>query len=438
MDRTNKIVSAIFYAAIQSVSPYEATKQSCNHIITEDTLGMGNARIIKVIGFGKAACPMAKAVEEWLRDTIDLGVIITKYSHCREHVFSKITVHEAGHPLPDANGLKGTEHVIDVIRETDEHTLIFCLISGGGSALLVSPYDGITLDEKQKVTDLLLRSGADIQELNIVRKHLSKVKGGRLAEIAYPAKIISLILSDVIQDRIDTIASGPTAPDVSVYDDALFVLKKYGLMGKIPDNVLHFLQIGSEGIIPETPKEGDVIFRNVQNIIIGSNAIALHAAQDKAQSLGFNSEIISEKVIGEARDIGIWLASVALEAQKNIGIHNQKGICLISGGETTVTVKGSGLGGRNMELALSFAMQIEGIHGITLLSAGTDGTDGPTDAAGAIVDGNTIGKAKRCGFDPHKFLDNNDSYNFFKKTDGLFVTGPTGTNVMDIQIIIIE
>lgn len=438
MNRGNEAISAIFNAAIQSASPYETTERFCKRIIATDAAGTGNARSIKVIGFGKAACPMAKAAEECLGNAIDRGVIITKYLHCHGFDFSKIRVHEAGHPLPDANGMKGTEHLLDAIRGSDEHTLIFCLISGGGSALLVSPSDGITLEEKQQVTDLLLRSGANIQELNIVRKHISKVKGGRLAEIAHPARIISLILSDVIQDRIDAIASGPTAPDASVYDDALFVLTKYGLTDKIPHTVFNLLRMGSQGIIPETPKEGDIIFQNVQNLIIGSNSMALHAAQDKATSLGFKSEIISEKISGEARDIGIWLASVALEAQKNFGPQNETKLCLISGGETTVTVKGTGLGGRNMELALSFAMKIEGIRGITLLSAGTDGTDGPTDAAGAIVDGNTIGRAKANGINPRGFLDNNDSYTFFQQTGGLFTTGPTGTNVMDIQIMIIE
>ncbi|KPK46164.1 MAG: hypothetical protein AMK74_01185, partial [Nitrospira bacterium SM23_35] len=436
MDNQRKIVSALFRTAIQSVSPYEKTKQVCSDIVREEISGMGDAVIIKVIGFGKAACPMAKAAEECLQHHIDRGIILTKYSHCRGYDFLRMDVYEAGHPLPDANGLRGTERVIDIIRGSDEHTLVLCLISGGGSSLLVAPHDGITLDEKQRATNLLLRAGADIQELNIVRKHLSRVKGGRLAEIAYPARIISLILSDVIQDRVDTIASGPTAPDASVYDDALFVLDKYGLVEKIPDAVRQILQKGAGGIIPETPKEGDAIFRNVQNIIIGSNSIALHAAQEKAKSLGFKSEILSGKITGEARDTGVWLASVAREAQKNFGTQNQKGLCLISGGETTVTVKGSGLGGRNTELALSFAMAIEGIHGITLLSAGTDGTDGPTDAAGAIVDGTTVHKATACGIDPHRFLEDNDSYNFFKKTEGLFVTGPTGTNVMDIQIMI--
>jgi glycerate-2-kinase len=438
MRNPSEIVSALFRTAIGAVSPYETTKRVCTDIVQREIEAMGNLVTVKVIGFGKAACPMAKAAEESLPQRISSGMILTKYSHCQGYVFSVTHVSEAGHPLPDMNGLRGTERLIRTITKSDEHTLILCLISGGGSSLLVAPCDGITLDEKQKTTDLLLRSGADIQELNIVRKHLSKVKGGRLAEIAFPARIISLLLSDVIQDRIDTIASGPTAPDASVYDDALFVLEKYGLLRKIPDAVERVLRRGAEGIISETPKEGDAIFGNVQNIIIGSNAIALQAAHDEAQRLGFTSEILSGKVAGEASDTGVWLASVAREAQKNFGAGQQSALCLISGGETTVTVRGRGMGGRNMELALAFALAIDGTQGITLLSAGTDGTDGPTDAAGAIVDGDTVRNATSRGINPRQFLQNNDSYNFFRGTGGLFVTGPTGTNVMDIQIVLIS
>lgn len=436
MDISKDIISELYHAAIRSVSPYDSTRRYCSDLQSQGALN--DAKATKIIGFGKAACPMAKAIEDCFGDTIGHGVVITKYSHCRDQQFTKITVHEAGHPLPDQHGMESTEHVIDTIRGSLKDTVIFCLISGGGSALLVSPCNGISLDEKQKVTELLLKSGADIQELNIVRKHLSKVKGGRLAEIAYPARVISLILSDVIDNRIDTIASGPTAPDLSTYDDALFILQKYKLIDKIPGSVLEILREGSKGILPETPKEGDDIFQNVQNIIIGSNATALHAARDRATSIGFKSEIISEKITGEARDMGMWLASVAKEILKNIKMNHQQKTCLISGGETTVTVKGNGLGGRNMEFALAFAIQIQGISGITLLSAGTDGTDGLTDAAGAFIDGHTVQMAKAFGMDPQQYLENNDSYNFFKKIGGLFITGPTGTNVMDIQIVLIE
>ncbi len=347
----------------------------------------------------------------------------------------KIKTLEAGHPVPDENGVRGTDEIIALLKGADEHTLVVCLISGGGSALLVSAFQGITLSEKQEITQLLLKSGADINELNCVRKHISKVKGGRLAEIAYPAKVISLILSDVIGDSLDVIASGPTAPDSATYSDALYVLRKYRLLDKIPRTISDILSNGADGLIPDTPKEGSVIFRKIENIIIGSNRIALDAARQMAEEKGFDADIISAGLTGEARDAAKWLAKKAIEEK---GARGQRARCLISGGETTVTVKGSGLGGRNTELALAFALEIEGIDGITLLSAGTDGTDGPTDAAGAFADGETVKKAKAIGIDPVTYLNNNNSYEFFKKTGGLLVTGPTGTNVMDLQIVLLD
>jgi glycerate 2-kinase len=429
-------VIKIFTSALKAVSPYEAVKNHCKYIMS--FYESGNFNRVIVIGFGKAACPMAKAIEDSLPDSLKAGIIITKYSHCNEYILERIKFFEAGHPIPDENGLKGTNAIIRLLENNAEHTLVVCLISGGGSALLVAPYEGITLSEKQKVTELLLKAGADIYELNTIRKHISNVKGGRLAEIAYPVRVISLIFSDVIGDRLDVIASGPTAPDRTTFQDALAVLGKYSLADKIPLSVLDILRRGSQGLIPETPKENSIVFRTVENIIIGSNKKALEAAKTKARELNLHAEIISTEITGEARNIGKWLAKLALETRKNFRASRHKPLCLISGGETTVTVRGAGIGGRNIELALAFALEIEGIEGITLLSAGTDGTDGPTDAAGAIVDGQTIVKAKAISLAPEKYLKNNDSYNFFKKIDGLFITGPTGTNVMDIQIVVIE
>jgi glycerate 2-kinase len=429
----HKKIADMFYASLQAVDPYKSTSLYTDKI--RSVFQSGQYKKLMVIGFGKASCPMAKPLEDQLFDLINSGIVITKYKHCPSpYMLKKIRIFEAGHPIPDENGLRATEAIINLLKGVDKNSLLICLISGGGSALFVSPYEGITLNEKQKVTELLLKAGANISELNTVRKHISKVKGGRLAEIAYPAKIISLILSDVIGDRLDVIASGPTAPDKMKYNEALKVLEKYGLIALTPTSVLETLHKGANGLIPETPKEGYKAFRNVENIIIGSNRKALEAAKTKAENLGFQAEILSSEISGEARDVGRWLAKKAIEAKGK----GQRAKCLISGGETTVTVKGNGLGGRNMELALSFAMEIEGIDGITLLSAGTDGTDGPTDAAGAIVDGETVKKVKAVGLNPEEYLKNNDSYNFFKKFDGLFVTGPTGTNVMDIQIMVVE
>ncbi len=425
-------VTEIFYASLRAVDPNEAVSRYADKI--RSTYKNGDFNRLIVIGLGKASCRMAKALEDRMTDLIVKGIVITKYGHCGQTGPDKIKVLEAGHPVPDMNGFINTRGIIKLLQNADEKTLVICLISGGGSALLVAPHKGTSLDEKQKVTQLLLKGGANIDELNTVRKHISAVKGGRLAEIAYPARILSLILSDVIGDRLDVIASGPTVPDTTTFRDAVRVLEKYHLMEKTPEGVLKILQKGTNGLIPETPKEGNKLFGNVENIIIGSNKIALRAAKEEAEEMGLHAEITSSELMGEAREAGKWLAQKAMEIKDSKG---SRPVCLISGGETTVTVKGDGIGGRNMELALAFALEIKDIEGITLLSAGTDGTDGPTDAAGAIVDGETVKKARAIGLDPVKYLKNNDSYTFFKNIRELFVTGPTGTNVMDIQIVLI-
>ncbi|MEW6109499.1 MAG: glycerate kinase [Nitrospirota bacterium] len=429
-----KTVTEIFYAALKSADPYESVKLYSDKI--RSVYKEGDFSRLILAGFGKASCPMAKALGDSLPDILHSGIIVTKYGHVKDPP-EKIQVFEAGHPVPDENGLKATESIIKLLKSADMNTLSVCLVSGGGSALLVSPHEGITLDEKQKTTHFLLKAGADIHELNTVRKHISRVKGGRLAEIAFPSKIISLILSDVIGDKLDVIASGPTSPDTTTYDEAINVIGKYRLTGKIPHAVMDILVRGREGITPDTPKQGNRVFEKVENIIIGSNSKALEAAKKKADSSGLQTEILSNELTGEAGDVGRWLAKNA-KALKKERRGDKTVNCVISGGETTVTVKGNGLGGRNTELALTFAMEIEGVQGITLLSAGTDGTDGPTDAAGAIVDGQTIVKARNAGLDPSKYLEDNDSYSFFKKTEDLLITGPTGTNVMDLQILVIE
>ena len=424
-------ITKLFHAALHAADPYEAVRLHTGKILSvyEEE---GFQKLV-VIGLGKAASPMLKATMDDLGERVKEGIIITKYGHADQTYESdSIKVYEAGHPLPDENGVRGTEEVINLLKEADRNTLVVCLISGGGSALLVSPYSGITLQEKQKATELLLKAGADIFELNTVRKHISEVKGGRLAEIAYPARVISLILSDVIGDRLDVIASGPTAPDKTSYRDAVRIIERYRLRDAMPRSIMDTLARGIKGLVPEMPKESSPVFQRVENIIVGSNKKAIDAVRERAVTLGFETSVVSTEIQGEARFIGKWLAKKAMELKAS-RVSDDK-ICLISGGETTVTVRGKGTGGRNMELALSFAMEIEGKSGITFLSAGTDGTDGPTDAAGAVVDGETVPKARALGMNPEEYLENNDSYHFFEKADGLFITGPTGTNVMDIQI----
>jgi len=283
---------------------------------------------------------------------------------------------------------------------------------------------------------MLLKAGADIYELNTVRKHISAVKGGRLAETAQPATIISLILSDVVGDRVDMIASGPTAPDKTTYHDTLAVLRKYSLEGRLPTSIAEVLGKGIRGLLPETPKDDDPIFQKVSNIIIGSNKIATEAARKAAELSGYKTAVLSTELCGEASIVAEELARKALALKKALAPGDKA--CLIAGGETTVTVRGSGKGGRNTEFALVFGMEIKGFPGITFLSAGTDGTDGPTDAAGAFVDGQTVAKAAEAGIDAGMYLKNNDSYTFFSRTGDLFITGPTGTNVMDMQIILMD
>lgn len=433
--RDTEILTEIFSHALKAVDPYKAVRFHSERIL--GIMTDGGFRDIVVIGFGKASFDMARAVEEDMGDRMARGHIITKYGHTRPGCqLSKISVTEGGHPLPDGNGEAGTRTVIEMLREAHQATLVVCLISGGGSALLVAPADGITLGEKQKTTDLLLRAGCDIFELNTVRKHISAVKGGRLAEIAYPSRILSLIVSDVLGDRLDVIASGPTYHDPSTFEDAHGVLEKHGLRGSVPDAVMQRLRKGMEGAIGETPKEGSPFIRHVDNVVIANLDSAIQSAREKAESLGYRTRIVSNSIRGEAAAAALMLAGEAMKEQD--GLDQGHAVCLISGGETTVTVRGSGKGGRNMELALVFSEEIKGRKGISLLSAGTDGTDGPTDVAGAIVDGETYANAVRKGLEPRRYLDNNDSYHFFDTLGGLLRTGPTGTNVMDLQIMLVR
>jgi glycerate 2-kinase len=423
----------IFEAALAAVDPYQAVRRYTEPIRTKYERG-GFERLF-VLGIGKAVTPMVRAIIDEIGKMITGGLAITKYGYGSETV-GVIEIYEAGHPLPDEKGMKATEGIIRLVQSFDEHTLGVCLISGGGSSLLVAPCPGISLEEKVRTTDLLLKAGADIDALNTVRKHISRVKGGRLAEMAYPGALQSFILSDVIGDKLDVIASGPTAPDRTTYGDALGVIKRYGLMREIPQSILQVLSLGAAGEIAETPKEGSPFFSRVENTIIGSNKSALKAAGKKGREMGYEPVILSSDIQGEARVVGRWLAGKALETQKALGPFRK--VCLLSGGETTVTVKGNGKGGRNMELALAFALEAAHSTGINLLSAGTDGTDGPTDAAGALADGQTIAKAQAMGLEAEAFLTNNDSYHFFALNKDLLITGPTHTNVMDLQIILLE
>jgi glycerate 2-kinase len=400
----------------------------------ERLYNLANHGDIYVVGAGKATARMALAVEALLGERIARGIIIVKRGH--RVPLRKIEVVEAGHPIPDQAGVDATESIIGLLRRTQKTDLILCLVSGGASALLSCPVVGLSLHDKQQTTQALLNCGARIQEVNAIRKHISRVKGGRLAELAYPSTVLSLILSDVIDDSMDNIGSGPTAPDSSTFADCLSIIDRYRVGGMIPVAVRSILKKGAAGEIVDTPKAGDPIFQKVQNLLIGNNQLALVAAKEKAEALGYNTLVLSGSIEGEARKVAIDHVVMARDVLSSSGPIRPPA-CIISGGETTVAIRGDGLGGRNQEFALAAAIEIDVLEGVVVLSGGTDGTDGPTDAAGGIVDWTTVQRARDKGFDARSYLERNDSYPFLKTVGDLLITGPTLTNVMDLRLVLI-
>ncbi len=429
----------IFYAGLQAVDPVDAIKRNVQ--LEANILKAGSSeydinayRNIYVVGGGKAGASMAKGIEDILGKRITKGLVNVKYEHLVP--LQTIRIHEAGHPVPDEAGVQGTRRIIDLLESATEFDLVLCLISGGGSALLPAPAEGLTLQQKQDVTSLLLQCGATINEINTIRKHISAIKGGQLARITSPATLITLILSDVIGDPLDTIASGPGVPDSQTFSDCMNILRKYGLEEHVPPPVLKRFQQGRDGEIPDTPKEGDPVFANTQNFIIASNVLAAQAAAQKARGLHYNTMILSTCVEGETQDVAKVHTAILKEILRS-GNPLPSPACIISGGETTVTIQGKGLGGRNQEFVLAAADDIDGLDDVVVLSAGTDGTDGPTDAAGAIADGLTIRRATGKNLEPGVYLRNNDSYHFFEQLNDLVKTGPTHTNVMDLRILLV-
>ena len=439
MDReTKETLIQIYQAAIAAVDPYISVKEYLS--LDAGQLVIGGARYplsdimnIYVIGAGKASYGMARAVEDVLGDLITAGAVVTKDGHGGR--LGRIRVLEASHPLPDGRGVLAANRMRDMASMAGEEDMVLCLFSGGASALMAMPAEGITLKDKQEVTQLLLASGADIGEINSVRKHLSAIKGGRLAESAFPARVSTLLMSDVIGNDIGTIASGPTAPDETSFMQVAEILKMRGVYNRLPDAAKSHLNRGCLGGIPETPKPGAEIFNRVDNIIVASNMTALEKAREVAGYMGYHALIYESTLCGEAMEAAASLAREAIQYKKEGGLMPA---CLIVGGETTVTVKGKGLGGRNQELALAFAMHTENHPEISALFAGTDGTDGPTPAAGAFADGFTLKNSIKIGINASEYLSDNDSYHFFEAVDDLFTPGPTGTNVMDIGIILIK
>lgn len=420
--------------AIISVTPEEIMKRKVKRrgrflIVNGLKIDLSKYDEVVLLGAGKASHEMCRYLEGILDDKIKRGLIIVPHEIARSFKSERVTVRGGGHPIPDADGMKATMELIEIARSTTERSLVLVLISGGGSALMPYPADPVTLEDKIWITKMLLRSGATIDEINAVRKHLSMVKGGWLAYYLSKSRTISLILSDVVGDKLDVIASGPTSPDRSTYNDAIWILKKYGIWDSAPSNVKMRLERGACGELPETPKPGDSIFSKVDNIVIGSNVDACMEAYRFLRSYGYRAFILTHRMEGEARSIGSLLARILLDGKWPKGK-----VALVVGGETTVTVKGKGLGGRNQELALSAAIELDG-KDCCCLSIGTDGLDGPTDAAGGIVDGGTMDFARKLGLNAKDYLDNNDSYNFLKHVKSLIFTGYTGTNVGDIVIL---
>jgi glycerate 2-kinase len=435
----------IFKGSLEAVDPYLAVKRFVRVEGNRLTLGpedrvkveldLGKYDRISLVGGGKATAPMARAMEDLLGTRVHKGMINVKYGFTQELMQTEII--EADHPLPDNSGVEGTRKILDFLQKAEEKDLIFSLISGGGSALLPQPAGKITLSEKQELTRSLLKCGASIDEINAARKHISSSKGGQMARTAYPATTVNLMLSDVVGDRMDVIASGPFVPDTSTYKDVLEIFRKYDMKG-IPQAIHDHLAAGAEGKIPETPKAGDPIFEKVFNFIVGSNILALESAKRKSDHLGYRTLILSSMVEGETKEVARVHSAIAREIVKT-GRPISPPACIISGGETTVTIHGDGLGGRNQEFCLAAAPDlVELPPRVVILSGGTDGNDGPTDAAGAVVDPFTVRRGRDMGMEAAEFLGNNDAYHFFEKTNDLLMTGPTNTNVMDVRLILVR
>ena len=426
----------IFRAALKAADPEQAVlrhlrSQGGSLIAGRRRYRLSDFQNIYVVGAGKAGPRMAAAVERLLGRRIARGLINT--NHAPAAKLRRIECNVCGHPVPDHAGEIGAVRIAEIASGAEASDLVICLISGGASALMPLPAPPVTLDDKQQTTRLLLECGANIHEINCVRKHISLIKGGQLARLAYPATVLTMILSDVMGDDLDVIGSGPTVPDRSTFADAAAILEKYGIQKRVPPAVRLRIEANPE----ETPKPGDPIFKRVQNLIVGSNRLAVDAAAREARSLGFRTIVLSTFVQGEAREVARVHAAIAREV-RTASRPVRPPACVISGGEPTVTIRGRGKGGRNQEFALAAALDIAGLEQVVILSGGTDGADGPTDAAGAIVDGSTVARAQALGRNAAADLANNDSYNFFEPLGDLVKTGPTGTNVADVQIVLLR
>lgn len=431
------LLTRLFQAGLRAVDPYEAVRRHVRLKHGQLTIGSRRYSIqqhnrIVVVGAGKASARMAQALERQLGARIDSGLVVVKYGHGAPT--KKIRILEAGHPVPDASGVQAGRAILKLIETLKPDDLLIVLLSGGASSLLPAPPSGISLKDKQQTTTLLLRSGATIQEMNTVRKHLSQVKGGQLAA-ATDAPVASLILSDVIGNDLGTIGSGPTAPDSTTFREAWEILERYGVSRRVPPPVRRRLQAGIAEAVAETPKVGAPLFRRVHNVLIGDNQAAVDAVAKAARKVGLRTVILSTTVTGEAREVAKLFGAIAREIEAK-GRPVRRPCCVIAGGETTVTVRGQGRGGRAQEFALAAALEITGLPDVWVAGFATDGTDGPTSVAGAVADGETLARARQRKLDPHGALRENDAYPFFRALNGHIMTGPTGTNVNDLYLLL--
>lgn len=419
-------ITSILAAAIEAVNPGTAIKRfvKCDQdqlFVGDEFFALDQFHHVYLLAFGKAALPMSSALVGILGDHLTAGWVVPKHVD-REHD-PRLIIQRGSHPIPDENSLNAGEQLLSAAASFTENDLVFCLISGGGSALVTAPYDGISLHDMRELTRQLLACGARIDEINTLRRHLDRIKGGGLAKKISPAKCVSLILSDVVNSPLEAIASGATAPDPSTLDDVFRIIEKYELKAKLPGSIQSHLQKQLE-----TPKPGDPIFDNVDNIIVGSNELAAQAAMQTAETYGFKTVDLGNAWQGEARDVSEILVTKLLKND----VHPA---CMIAGGETTVTLKGDGKGGRNLELALAAVPLLSDQEDVMLVTLATDGEDGPTDAAGAVVTGESLERAKKLGLDPQSYLNNNDSYHFFEKLGDFLKPGSTGTNVNDLTFL---
>jgi glycerate 2-kinase len=434
------IISQILSAALAAVDPAAAIRNSMQRqgnmlSIGQQTYDLTHYERVLLIGMGKAGTPMALASAEILGDALHQGIIVVKEGHgAQTELPERLRILEAGHPIPDQRGVDGAQQIADLLSTTTAKDLVIALISGGGSALLTLPIEGISLADLQALTKELLACGATINEINTLRKHLDRVKGGGLARLAQPAQLATLILSDVVGNPLDVIASGPTVPDTSTFAEAYAILEHYQVLDQVPAAIVQHLHAGKAGEIADTPKQGDPLFDKVQNLVIASNIHAADAALACAQQHGLNTLLLTSYLQGEAREVSRVFSAIAREIA-DTARPLARPACIVAGGETTVTIRGKGKGGRNQELALAGVSELGQLENIWLITLATDGGDGPTDAAGAVVNGQTLARARALGLEPAEYLARNDAYHFFQQLDDLLLPGPTHTNVNDLTFV---